>query len=582
MNDTRTPFSVKRLLALLTMLCLSTLLAACGGGGAKGEGGGSVVPVDPYPPGSGLSPYVTLRILNGASATNTLPIGAVRTISAAVVNSAGAPVPNVVVTFTAPADLARLNPAIGTALTDANGVASLGLEGLAVGAGTLTAAVTVESFERKVNLNFSVVPDTSPQAGTITFKTASVQTLKLGGTIGESTSVLSFQVVNQLGQPRQGATVNFAPTVTTGGLTVAPLTAVSDANGMVSTVVSAGTVPTPVRVTASMNVEGMVYSAQSIQLSVSSGDPTQKFFSLSVETLNIHGCNFDGTKTKINARAGDQFGNPVPDGTTVNFITEGGRVGASSVGSCQTENGVCSVDLESQEYRPIGYTGAQRHNNCRVSVLAYAVGKETFNDANANGVYDPDEAFEDLPDAFLNTELSDRSAFNQARGDRLVKFIDRGQTSPVVDGIWGDAHVRRSVEVVFSSINVETPILPSQVSFECRNTGTVDAPKWELASDVRRVDFELRDINNNPLAAGSTLKAEATGASIDTLSPNTVPNTNRIGGSQHSLFIKGEAGKCSSGGGVGQVRLTVQPVGGAERIYAFNVVYSAGGFSPGP
>ena len=77
MNDTRTPFSVKRLLALLTMLCLSTLLAACGGGGAKGEGGGSVVPVDPYPPGSGLSPYVTLRILNGASATNTLPIGAV-------------------------------------------------------------------------------------------------------------------------------------------------------------------------------------------------------------------------------------------------------------------------------------------------------------------------------------------------------------------------------------------------------------------------------------------------------------------------------------------------------------------------
>ena len=199
MNDTRTPFSVKRLLALLTMLCLSTLLAACGGGGAKGEGGGSVVPVDPYPPGSGLSPYVTLRILNGASATNTLPIGAVRTISAAVVNSAGAPVPNVVVTFTAPADLARLNPAIGTALTDANGVASLGLEGLAVGAGTLTAAVTVESFERKVNLNFSVVPDTSPQAGTITFKTASVQTLKLGGTIGESTSVLSFQVVNQLG-----------------------------------------------------------------------------------------------------------------------------------------------------------------------------------------------------------------------------------------------------------------------------------------------------------------------------------------------------------------------------------------------
>ncbi|MGD9942814.1 MAG: hypothetical protein AB7L76_12925 [Burkholderiaceae bacterium] len=579
MNDIRNPLSVKRLFALFATVCLSLLLAACGGGGAKGEGGGNTTPIDPYPPGSGLSPYVTLQILNGAAVSNTLPIGAVRTVKAAVINSAGAPVPNVVVTFTAPADLARLNPAIGTALTDASGVATLTIEGLAVGAGTLTAAVIVEAFERKVNLNFSVVPDTSPQAGTITFKQASVQTLKLGGTIGESTSVLTFQVVNQLGQPRQGATVNFAPTVTTGGLSVAPLTAVSDANGMVSTVVSAGTVPTPVRVTASMNVDGNVYSAQSIQLSVSSGDPTQKFFSLSVETFNIHGCNFDGTTTKINARAGDQFGNPVPDGTTVNFITEGGRVGASSIGSCQTENGVCSVDLESQEFRPFGYTGAQRHNNCRVTVLAYAVGKETFSDANANGVYDAGEAFEDLPDVFLNTELSDRSTFNLARGDRLVKFIEHGQTSPVADGVWGDAHVRRSAEVVFSSINVETPILPSELVFECRATS---ATEYRLVTEVRRVDFELHDINNNPLAAGSTLSASATNATIDTLSPSTVPNTTRIGGSQHSLFIKGDPSKCSATGGSGQVRLSVTPVGGAERIYAFGIRYTADTFSPGP
>jgi hypothetical protein len=176
---------------------------------------------------------------------------------------------------------------------------------------------------------------------------------------------------------------------------------------------------------------------------------------LSVEKFNIDGCEFDGTPTTIAARAGDQFGNPVPNGTTVNFVTEGGRIGAASLGSCQTDNGVCSVLLETQAYRPKGYSAPGLYNNCRVSILAYAVGEETFNDANSNGVYDVNELFEDLPDAFLNIEPLDRipetdaSSFlarstltSELVGDRLIPFQSDGRVTPQDDDAWGEAHVR--------------------------------------------------------------------------------------------------------------------------------------------
>ena len=98
----------------------------------------------------------------------------------------------------------------------------------------------------------------------------------------------------------------------------------------------------------------------------------------------------------LTARLADHFRNPVPDGTVVNFTTEGGSI----VASCQTTPGACSSTMTSQAPRLA--------TDNRVTVLAYAVGEESFIDLNGNGVADlvPNEMLDingkstDMPEAF--------------------------------------------------------------------------------------------------------------------------------------------------------------------------------------
>jgi hypothetical protein len=87
---------------------------------------------------------------------------------------------------------------------------------------------------------------------------------------------------------------------------------------------SSGTVPTPVWVVAT--VHGTTLSTQSNTLTITTGLPTQDFFSLSIQTSNIEGWDYDGITSALMIIASDRLGNPVPDGTAVNFITEGAQI----------------------------------------------------------------------------------------------------------------------------------------------------------------------------------------------------------------------------------------------------------------
>ena len=102
----------------------------------------------------------------------------------------------------------------------------------------------------------------------------------------------------------------------------------------------------------------------------------------------------------------DRFNNPVPDGTVVNFTTEGGTI----EGSCQTSGypiaSGCSVTWTSQEPRP---------DDHRVTVLATVIGQETYYDKNGSGVFDDGDTFDDLPEAFRDDDESnsfDPDAYN--------------------------------------------------------------------------------------------------------------------------------------------------------------------------
>ena len=228
----------------------------------------------------------------------------------------------------------------------------------------------------------------------INFSSVSTPLLGLRGTdaLPEQATV-SFTVTNPSGAPVPGQRVDFELNTKVGDLGLSNDSTTTDSNGVATTTVASGTVATPVRVTATTTgASGQEQSAQSSELAVTTGLPDNDSFSLSATTLNVEGLEFDGVVVDVTIRAADRFNNPVPDGTAVTFTTEGGSI----PGSCRTEDGACTVTFTTQNPRPA---------DGRATILATAIGEESFSDTNpSNGRYDDGEfdLDNDLPEAFVD------------------------------------------------------------------------------------------------------------------------------------------------------------------------------------
>ena len=299
----------------------------------------------------------------------------------------------------------------------------------------------------------------------------------------------------------------------------------SGADGMVSIRINSGTVPTPVRVrgralypsTASVPLE-----TYSDTLSISTGLPLQRSFSLSVDKANIDGGNFDGEIAKLTIRLADQFSNPVPDGTVVNFIASGAAVCTADNGSCKTANGACSCDLVSQARRPL---------DNRVVVTAYAVGLEDFNDNNGNNFYDAGDSFVDLADAYVDANKDGLANSLTVNGDTdiLIPYQRNTVFTPTGDGVRGTAHIRASTIIYLSqssSAGSPTVVLPlAQLSQErglfSSSLSTYFLRLAPICPDGTPVpqatlSMVLEDGIGNPMAAGTNLVAADVSDNIST------------------------------------------------------------------
>ncbi|HJU71106.1 MAG TPA: hypothetical protein VJ603_04600 [Paucimonas sp.] len=424
----------------------------------------------------------------------------------------------------------------------------------------------------------------SANIGTIQFVSSDLTgtsiVLKGSGGLGRRESaLLTFRVVDQNNNGLAGVDVAFRPTTTIGGLGVAPAYATTDASGNVTTTVSAGTIPTPVRVIAEATRNGKTISGLSDALTVSTGLPIQKAMSLSVDKYNIEGLQYDGEEAKITVMMADQYGNPVSDNTTVNFVAEGGAVGSSAQGACNTINGGCTVSLKSQAFRP---------TNGRVTVLAYAQGIENFTDSNGDGqyscssftdvngnvptVYRPlvdicvsgGEPFGDMSDPFLDAGVLDATSgastagtldghYDPANGD--LPFPYKNSTySATGDGKWGINYIRQQAEIIFSGSNAVLTRLVCDASGNCRDwNNTTDGNPYIIQGLAgtgcasQALNFRLTDVNNNPLPVDTTVgAADADKIAPQTFYPAKVLSTSQVGGTMHSVMVKADS-NCASG-----------------------------------
>jgi Bacterial Ig-like domain (group 1) len=473
-----------------------------------------------------------------------------------------------------------------------NGVLSATYTNRGCTRGTDKIVVSVGSSSQSISLQVG-----SANIGTIRYVGADVDPAPLvlkgtGGTGRKESTVLTFKVVDQNNIGLSGVEVSFTADATTGGITLAPLKATSDASGNVTTTVSSGTIPLPVRISAIANRNNVTVSGQSNQLNIATGLPMQKFMSMSFNQYNFEGWGYDGKTITATVLMADQFGNPVSDNTAINFVAEGGSIQSS----CLTKDGGCSVTLRSQEARPA---------NGRVTVLAYAQGIEDFVDVDGDGKYTSGslDTFTDLPDPFLDvgTTTSLNSApdlgvirslkttfssdeilglglvnvnntgtldgiYSGSKGDKQFPYNAISGYSSVGDGKWGVNFIRRSAEVVFSG---------SFATLKTWNgTAFVEPSSFAIPGlhgtgcSAQRVDFKIADENNNPMPYDTTLSVSGAVKLVPAspaVLPSKVLSTNAIGGTIHSVYIAPDPG-CAAG----SFNLNITTPAGNTTTYSFS------------
>jgi hypothetical protein len=480
--------------------------------------------------------------------------------------SVGSPVSVSLSSFCVAQGKATLSPSTAT-LTSS----SLTVQYKDEGCGTLAggADVVQASVPGSSSATSRTIPLASPAVTSLGFVQAVPEQIFLKGSgLGESAAV-TFVVRDVLGNAVPNQDVSLRLLTGAGGVLMdgqavgTTITRTSDALGRVSVPISSGTVPTPVRVQASLSSGGANISTVSSNLSVAVGLPSQLNFSLSQNTINIEGYNIEGTTNTYTIFAADRSGNPVPAGTSINFTTEGGQIVQSA--NTQLVNGIAraTVNFVSAEPRPA---------DGRVTITAYALGEESFLDLNGNNVYDTGEPFQDLGDVFKDRRFnglfdSSEDEFVPLNGDSAACVTT---TNPLLaldpsipsrpntcDGVWsgaGKVYVRRAVETVLST-STARPLWYetggtsggrglsdscSKITLRVGPSDTdtasftrVNGLTWFTGgSDSGSLTLIVADANNNrynPMAAGTevSVSTTSTGLTVTLDGGSPVPNTSQ-------------------------------------------------------
>ena len=396
-------------------------------------------------------PTLTLSALTVAPAS--LSAGGTASLGVTLMNGAAAFTPAQSVSFTSDC-VAAGKATISSPVTTVNGVATTSYTDKGCGgADRITASTSLGGATFSQTGTVTVLPAI---AGQIAFVSALPQNIALKGTGGpgrQESSSVTFKVLDKNGNPVYGQGVDFELSTSVGGLTRSPASSTTGADGTVSTMVAAGTVNTPVRVIARI---GATLSTLSDQLVVSTGVPDQNSFSLSTSIFNVEGMNHDGCDAPVGSTVrvslADHFNNPAPDGTAVSFTAEGGTVDASCLtglvnttltdGTVIRQKGVpgqCSVRFCAANPRPV---------DGRITILAYALGEESFTDTNGNNLYEAGEAFQDLGEPFRNDRAITNQNANANWGVVANSLIPLGP-----DDIWSTGNSARAAGETFIDSN---------------------------------------------------------------------------------------------------------------------------------
>jgi len=297
------------------------------------------------------------------------------------------------------------------------------------------ATIIATSGVARHTLTLTVQPGS---AGTIEVSNIEPKVIGILGSGVTQTTTIDFLIKDSLGNPVvEGTPVQFSlgqttlhggESLTTEGNSGTEATG-STNNGLVSVTLKSGAVAGTIDVIGSVQTDKTMISTAA-RVTIVGGLPDAEHLALAVEFHNIAGGVSLGLLNNITAYVGDRFGNIVPDGTSVSFITEGGTIGQSIGGGAfttTTELGRATAILQSANpstpllggvatYREVGYDCSGNFafvtspgtpsllcsNPGLVTIVAFTTGSESFVDKNGNGIYDADDSFTDICEPFID------------------------------------------------------------------------------------------------------------------------------------------------------------------------------------
>ena len=385
--------------------------------------------------------------------------------------------------------------------------------------------VTLTASAVGANVVVGTIDIPAALATNIQFVDAAPQLIYLQNSGAATQSQLRFKVVDSAGMAlsNQAVLLSLTNTNTDLGLgidtvkNITPVEKSTGSNGIVSVAIFSGNVPTSTTVKAVLKSNGSVSTSSNI-LTVASGIPVPSRASLALEKLSIEGFDTDNVSSKITLSLADRQGNPVPEGTAVNFVTQAGVVIPA--------RGV--VDNNSKVVAEIFSRGV-RPTSGLVSILAYVPGEEDFVDVNANNKYDVGESFLDLGDAFRDdnkNNIFDIGEFSVPRGGVLnctdkTPFNSRPDTC---DGKWGQTDVRVQTVIVFATGRARVTV---------------------LSSAFDNFVVSISDLNGNSMPTGTVVSAEKQSGGDACIVKKVTPSL--IGNVSGPAMVAIDLEKCSPG-----------------------------------
>lgn len=460
-----------------------------------------------------------------------------------------------------------INGTASATFTDINCAGATGTDDVIV------ATVTMNNISHTAN---EIITIQGEQLGSIEFISAEPSSIVLKGTGGQNkqeTSTLTFKVKSQLGNVLPQQEVKFALSTAVGGISLSRASGFTNSQGLVTTQVAAGTVPTAVRVTAtaSMDYNGEIINVQSQSdlLSINTGLPEQLSMTIAASVLNPEAHNRPGEESNITVWLSDNFHNPVPDGTTVNFTTEGGSIQPT----CSTTNGSCSVTWTSSEPRVADH---------RVTILATALGHESFFDTNGNNTFDDADGdpiidagnssdfnidsgldnYSPKPSGFLDMSEAWRDDNENSRYDNGETFIDfnNDNTFSPADSLFNgpqcqgancatdnmrNIHVRKALRLVMASSTPETKLISSTsgVTYHNSLTGASSSIADIPNGGSQGFNFYFADTGtpNQTMPLGTTVEVALSAGTLEGTTSFTVGNTTKAGFSLLNFTVLQEA-----------------------------------------